>query len=535
MAEPDEMATYDIAVIGYGPTGATAANLLGGLGLKVVVIERDPDIYGRARAISTDEEVMRIWQSVGLADRLQADMLPNRPVAFVDADGVAFMESALAGGASGHPAQQFLYQPAVDQVLRQGVERFATNVEVLLEHECLRVLNTDRDVELMLADLRTDELRWVRASYVIAADGGSSPTRGQLGVSYSGRTYEERWIVIDAEIIEEWDGHDRLRFHCNPARPMVDCPTPLGHHRWEFPVQAGEDERVLLTDAGIWQMLRARGVTEDHVRIVRAVVYSHHVRIADRWRVGRIFLAGDAAHAMPPWIGQGMSAGVRDMSNLCWKLAAVLRGQAPESLLDSYQAERKLHVTEVTRRAVMVGRVINERRRAVASLRNHALRALSKVPGLVTRAQRFWWIPDARYRDGFLATGHPAVGWQLPQPWVRDATGATVRFDDAVGGQWALLHIGAPPVGARSWAELGVPQFELSGPGSGHRAGTIVDTSGALSRWMRAKKARTVVLRPDGFVYAAADFGHQLPAPPAGLAHPAAPAPVTPIRMGVTA
>ena len=252
------------------------------------------------------------------------------------------------------------------------------------------------------------------------------------------------------------------------------------------------------------------------------MVYSHHVRVADRWRVGRVFLAGDAAHAMPPWIGQGMSAGVRDVSNLCWKLAAVLRGQAPESLLDSYQAERKPHVTEVTRRAVLVGRVINERRRAVASLRNHVLRALSKVPGLVTRAQRFWWIPDARYRDGFLATGHPAVGWQLPQPWVRDATGATVRFDDAVGGQWALLHIGAPPAGARSWAELGVPQFELSGPGRGHRTGAIVDTSGTLTRWMRAKKARTVVLRPDGFIYAAADFGHQLPAPPAGLAHQAA-------------
>jgi 3-(3-hydroxy-phenyl)propionate hydroxylase len=300
-------------------------------------------------------------------------------------------------------------------------------------------------------------------------------------------------------------------------------------------VQDGEDERVLLTDEAIWDILRARGVTEDHVRIVRAVVYSHHVRVADRWRVGRTFLAGDAAHAMPPWIGQGMSAGVRDMSNLCWKLAAVLRGQAPESLLDSYQAERKPHVTEVTRRAVLVGRVINERRRALASLRNHVLRALSKVPGLVTRAQRFWWIPDARYRDGFLAPGHPAVGWQLPQPLVQDATGATVRFDDAVGGQWALLHIGAPPVGARSWAELGVPRFELSGPGSGHRAGAIVDTSGALTGWMRAKKARTVVLRPDGFIYAAAAFGHQLPAPPAGLAHPAAPATVTPIRLGVTA
>ena len=129
-----------------------------------------------------------------------------------------------------------------------------------------------------------------------------------------------------------------------------------------------------MTDEAIWALLSARGVTERHVKILRAVVYSHHVRVADRWRVGRVFLAGDAAHAMPPWIGQGMSAGVRDMANLCWKLAAVVRGQAPDALLDTYQSERKPHVTEVTRRAVLVGRLINERRRPLAWLRNQLLR-----------------------------------------------------------------------------------------------------------------------------------------------------------------
>ena len=124
-------------------------------------------------------------------------------------------------------------------------------------------------------------------------------------------------------MIREWDGHDRLRFHCNPARPTVDCPTPLGHHRWEYPARAGEDEKKLVTDEAIWQVLHDQGITDEHVEILRAVIYSHHVRVAERWRVGRVFLAGDAAHAMPPWIGQGMSAGVRDVANLCWKLAAV--------------------------------------------------------------------------------------------------------------------------------------------------------------------------------------------------------------------
>lgn len=489
--------TYDVAVIGYGPTGATAANLLGQLGLKVLVIERDPDIYSRARAISTDEEVLRVWQSIGLAERLQRDMLPDRPVAFVDADGRPFIETVIRGRGCGHPSQQFLYQPAVDSVLREGVARFA-NVEVLLEHECLRVTNRADDVELLLADLRTDTFKRLTARYVIASDGGSSATRGLLGIGYSGRTYGERWVVIDTKVLKEWDAHDRLRFHCNPERPTVDCPTPLGHHRWEYPAQAGEGEKDLVSDAAVWKVLREQGVTPEHVEVLRAVVYSHHVRVADRWRVGRVFLAGDAAHAMPPWIGQGMSAGVRDAANLCWKLAAVLRGQAADSLLDSYAAERKPHVTEVTRRAVLVGRVITERRPWLAAIRNHVARAVTRIPGADAAGQKFWWIPDAHYEDGFFAAAHPAAGWQVPQPTVDG-----VPLDDLLDGCWTLLYSGAAPVGAAAWADAGVPSVRVTEP--------------SLVRWLGDRKADAVVLRPDGFIYAATASGQPIPAPPAGL------------------
>ena len=508
---PPSAAHYDVAVVGYGPTGATAANLLGRLGLKVLVVERDPDVYSRARAISTDEEVMRVWQSIGLADRLSRDMLPDRPLTFVDTDGRTFIDMKVRSRGAGHPPQQFLYQPAVDRVLRDGVARFP-NVDVLLEHECLRALNKRDDVELMLADLRTDTFKRFRAAYVIAADGGASPTRGQLGVGYSGHTYAERWVVIDTKVRKGWDAHDRLRFHCNPARPTVDCPTPLGHHRWEYPARAGEDEQELLREDAIWKVLGDQGITPDHVKILRAVIYSHHVRVADRWRVGRVFLAGDAAHAMPPWIGQGMSAGVRDVANLCWKLAAVINGSAPDSLLDSYQIERKPHVTEVTRRACLVGRLITERNRTIATARNHLVRGLTRLPGVVTLIQRMLWIPDARYEDGFFAAGtHPAVGWQIPQPWVAIGAGGTVRLDDLLGGEWSVLHTGAPPAGAQAWAALGIPTIRISDP--------------TLTRWLRRKKASAVVVRPDGFIYAATESGEPLPAPPA----------IHPQRIGVSA
>ncbi len=242
-----DQTTYDVAIVGYGPVGVTAANLLGQMGLKVVVVERDPDIYARARAISTDEEVVRIWQQVGLADQLNADMQPGCGANFVDAKGVSFVRLLPKPRGNGHPPQQFIYQPALEKVLRAGVDRFP-NVSLLLEHECLRVIPRGDAVELMLADLTVDQLRRIRASYVIAADGGSSSIRGQLGVGFGGRTYAERWIVIDTKVLNEWPGHDRLRFHCNPERPTVDCPTPLGHHRWEFPVRDEEDEKDLLNE-----------------------------------------------------------------------------------------------------------------------------------------------------------------------------------------------------------------------------------------------------------------------------------------------
>ena len=291
----------------------------------------------------------------------------------------------------------------------------------------------------MLADLRTDTFKRIRASYVIAADGGSSPTRGQLGVGYSGRTYTERWVVIDTKVLKEWDGHDRLRFHCNPARPTVDCPTPLGHHRWEYPARADEDEQNLLREERSGRSSNDQGITAEHVKILRAVIYSHHVRVAERWRVGRVFLAGDAAHAMPPWIGQGMSAGVRDVANLCWKLAAVRRragtGLAARLLPGRTQAARhRGDPPRVLRRP--------DHHRAQPRRRRHSQ---SRVPCAVASARRvnavlvkMTWIPDARYDDGFFATArHRAVGWQIPQPWVIDDTGATVRLDDVLGGQWA--------------------------------------------------------------------------------------------------
>ncbi len=507
---------YDVAVIGYGPTGVTAANLLGAAGLRVVVVERDAEVFSRARAISTDEEVLRIWQRVGLAERLKLDMLADRPLDFVDARGRAILSAHPTPRGHGHPPQMFIYQPALEQVLREGVDRYP-NVEVLLRHECLRLRQDADGAELTVVGTGDDSVRRLRAKYVVAADGGSSLTRAQLNVGYEGRTYEDRWVVIDTKMIEPWPDHDRLRFRCDPARPAVDCPTPLGHHRWEFPILPGDDEERLTTDDAIHAMVSRYGIGQDQIKILRATVYSHHVRFAARFRVGRVFLAGDAAHAMPPWIGQGMAAGVRDVANLCWKLDAVVRGELPESVLDSYETERKPHVKEITRRAVFVGRIITDRRLAVTRVRDAVLPAVTRIPGVARRLQDSHWIPAAHYAEGFQARPRTkASGHQLPQPWVTGPDGTRARLDDVLGGRWLLLH-GARDTPRPAWDRSGVPSLTVLPAGARPAPGAVVDDDGVLLPWLTEHRATTVALRPDAYVYAAAPSGGQLPPPPAGF------------------
>ncbi len=225
--------TYDVAIVGYGPVGgATAANLLGGqMGLRVVVIERDPpDIYFRARAISIDEEVLRIWQQVGLADRLGADMQPGAGADFVDTNGVSIAKLLPADRGNGHPPpQQFIYQPAVEGgVLRRGVSRFP-NVSLLLQHECLRLTQRSDSVELMLADLTHDEFKRIRASYVIAADGGSSAIRGATGGDRLHGSHLLRALDRD-----RYQGHRRMAgprsapLSLQPRTPNGRLPYPVG-------------------------------------------------------------------------------------------------------------------------------------------------------------------------------------------------------------------------------------------------------------------------------------------------------------------
>ncbi|WP_169251801.1 bifunctional 3-(3-hydroxy-phenyl)propionate/3-hydroxycinnamic acid hydroxylase [Brevibacterium sp. 'Marine'] len=519
MPSSDRAIETQVAIIGYGPVGVSAANMLGRLGVDTVVIEKDEDLYNRARAIATDEEVIRIWQSVGLADELKDDMLFDCPIDFVGRDGRSFLSYTPKPRGHGHPTQLFIYQPALEQTLRDGVSRYP-NVRVLLGHEATRLSQDDDGATIEFRSSEDGSTGTVRAKYVIAADGGSSPTRGRLGVGFEGRTYEDRWVVIDTKVLREWPEVNRLRFHCNPERPAVDCPTPLDHHRWEFPVLPSDDEERLVTHEAIDELLNQQGIEPANVEVLRAVIYSHHVRFAEDWRCGRVFLAGDAAHVMPPWVGEGMASGVRDAANLTWKLAAVLQGSLPDAALDSYEEERKPHVRKLTFSAVACGRIITERRRLIAALRNPAMRAFAKFPKIGRVISDGDWFPDARYTRGMLG-GAPylrrdPIGWLIPQPHVLDAHGDTKLLDDALPKGWAVVTSGTAndPDGIDAWRRCGVPVVELLAPGSTPRPGALIDYDGSLGRWLRDHSATAVALRPDRYVYASAGRSRGLAAPP---------------------
>jgi 3-(3-hydroxy-phenyl)propionate hydroxylase len=280
-------------------------------------------------------------------------------------------------------------------------------------------------------------------------------------------------------------------------------------------VLPGEDEQTLVSHDYIWQLLRRHGRTPDDVEILRAVVYSHHVRFAARWRVGRIFLAGDAAHVMPPWIGEGMAAGIRDVANLCWKLAAVLRGELPDNALDSYEVERQPHVREMTRQAVRFGRVITERRRTLTVLRNIGFRAVMRIPPVRAYLREARWFPATVYRRGLLshATGSPAVGQQLPQPWVCTHHADRARLDDVLAGRWTLLHTG-PAAPWPTWPTDRAARLQITPAGSTPAPGAIVDTDHVLIPWMHRHRTTVLAVRPDAIVYAAATDGADLPPPP---------------------
>lgn len=498
----------DVAIVGYGPTGETAALLLGRLGVRTIVLERDLEPYAHARAVAVDDEVLRIWQSAGIAERLERDMELDVHARWKTPAGKVTFETHPTRSDNGHTPLAMIYQPAMDAVLRGSVDE-QESVEVRLGHEVTAIEQDAGGVRLTARHDGAEHV--VSARYVLACDGGSSGAREELGVELTGTTYEEAWVVIDAKVKRWWPEHGMLTFWADPERPAVDIPTALGHHRWEFPLREGESREEAESDAFLWRYLATHGVTPDHVDIVRHVIYVHHLRRAATWRRGRVLLLGDAAHMTPPWAGQGMCAGIRDAANVAWKLDAVLRGLGPDSLLDTYQPEREPHVHEMQQVARFLGWLIGASNPIVARGRDAFFGTMHRLPGVRGWIREMGFRRKPRLGAGFVAgpaARGSAVGRLMPQPRIATAAGSERALDDLIGQRFAILGLRAdprktlPPATVAAWERF-EPRWltvrgaeeEIAGPDE------VADLDGTLLALFERGDARYLIVRPDRYVY----------------------------------
>ncbi|MEG3177689.1 bifunctional 3-(3-hydroxy-phenyl)propionate/3-hydroxycinnamic acid hydroxylase [Sphingomonas sp. RB3P16] len=494
---------YDLVIVGCGPVGALAANLAAQAGLQTLVVDRHAAPHVLPRAVHLDHEMMRLFQGVGLADAIAPTMRETEGHLHVGADHgvIRYMGTAGRPKPFGWANDYFFYQPELEALLRGGLAQ-APTVTVSLDTTLDGFVQDDVGVSVQLGRNGTTDT--VRARWVIACDGARSDTRKALGIALDDLDFEESWLVVDAQVEQPvrfpdlWGVPEAANLQqlsvmmCDPRRPATIVPGRGNIRRWEFMLLPGEDDAAMMRPDAVAALLKPYldGVPYD---LIRATTYRFHGLIAERWRDGRVFLAGDAAHQTPPFFGQGMCHGMRDVANLIWKLALVERGDADAALLDTYQVERDPHVRSVVSAAVEAGRYICELDPERAAARDAAMREQQAGGAGRTAADL---IPA--YFSGVVVAGTRAAGERFIQP--RIGQGVTL-LDTVTGGGWRLFAVDAaatadavasPVLASLAALDLTIVDAEL------------IDDGGVLGAWLALHGARFVLVRPDFYVFGVA-------------------------------
>ena len=461
---------------GFGPAGAVCANLLGRLGVRTLVVDPSLTVYDKPRAFAFDHEIMRVFQNIGVARDVLPHTAPFTPSEYYGASGqlIKRLGSVPPPYPLGWPPNVVFNQPAVEKILRERAGTWPS-VKVELGTE-VEGFSASREVEIDLGKGRT-----IHSKYLVGCDGAASTVREALGIELEDLDFDEPWLVVDLLVNER--GLAKLPKvsiqYCEPARPATYLVGPQNHRRWEIMLLPGEDPRRM--EAKVWRLL-SRWVAPEDAVLWRAASYRFHALVAKEWRRGPVFIAGDAAHQQPPFTGQGMCQGIRDVANLAWKLAAVLKGEAGPALLDSYEAERKPHVERLTERIKEIGRLICERDPAAAAARDRRL--IDEAGGKIPTVPRQDLIPPLE--AGFLSPlAHPANGTLFPQPRLADGR----LMDDVTGTGWRTV-----------------------------RKGDLPEGEGVLAAWFERNRCGAALVRPDHYVYGVAKSAAELAAQKRSLA-----------------
>jgi 3-(3-hydroxy-phenyl)propionate hydroxylase len=504
-----EKDTRDVVIVGAGPVGLTLANILGLQGIRALVVDERDTLIDYPRGVGLDDEALRTFQSIGLAEQILPHTVPNQILRFFDANRRLLAEMAPPDAQFGWPKRNGFVQPMVDAELLSGLDRF-DHVEVRWGH---RMEACEESADGVTVRLSGENARSVKARYVVGCDGGRSATRRLMDVSFYGTTSPTRWLVID--VANDPLGHPNSEVGADPARPYASISIAHGIRRFEFMIHADESDEQAEDPAFIRRMLARLVPYPERVDVIRHRIYTHHSRIAGAFRSGRLLIAGDAAHLMPVWQGQGYNSGIRDAANLGWKLAAVVNGQADDALLDTYDVERRKHARAMIDLSTMVGRVISPTNRRVAALRDSLIRVASVVPTLKRYVLEMRFKPMPRYEQGAVFHDEPRsdtspAGTLFVQPRVDTRDRQDVLLDDVLGPGFAVLCWNNNPralLGADAferWKALGArfvearPLTQLHWTGHDDPDVVIVgDRTGGLKSWFDAHTESVLFLRPD--------------------------------------
>lgn len=482
-----------------GPVGSFAALLFAEAGLRVVAFERDAEVYRLPRAVMMDGEILRAFQRIGRAEEVSAMLRPNvgERAGFANSRR-EWLFGAVADemGPNGWPSASAFHQPELEAHLRRSALQHAA----VTGHVPAVVTGFEQSLDRVEIRATTDDGPiTAQARYLVACDGAGSGTRRTLGIGWQSLGYDRDWLVVDVTVEPGHTlGNDTLQV-CDPDRLVTHVVLKEPYRRWEFELLEGETREAMLEPAKILELIEP-WTPSDSVQIVRSAVYQFHAAVAEQWRSGRIFLAGDAAHQTPPFLGQGMNAGMRDVVNLAWKLSLVLRGEADPLLLETYEAERAAHATDLVEWAVAFGRLMEHLAEVEA-----AERAGRPVPPEPVE-QRSSGYGQGRaappLRAGAVATEQvsdsSSTGYLVRQPLLRDAHGHEVRLDDLLGSGFALVvrardRWPIEGVSARLIGELGVAVVSLDGfEVARGRLDSSIDRGDAL------------IVRPDRYVFGTA-------------------------------
>jgi 2-polyprenyl-6-methoxyphenol hydroxylase-like FAD-dependent oxidoreductase len=505
MQPESDRSVTDVAIVGYGPTGQLLALMLGRQGHRVTVIDRWPDLYPLPRAVHFDHEIARLLQAAGVIDDVRQVLEDTGIYQWRNAKQQVLMAMDWRGmGPSGWPVSNLFSQPELERVLDRHVKKWP-NVTVR-QGWSVRGLTQDAEgVELDIERGSVESGTWhaageretLRARYVIGADGANSFVRRTLGVSMHDLGFAFDWLVVDVIPQTERVWEPKTWQLCDPARPTTIVPGGPGRRRWEFMLLPGETLEAMNQASVSWKLLEPWDIRPDNARLERHAVYTFRGQWANQWRSGRVLLAGDAAHLMPPFAGQGMCSGMRDSAALAWRLDGLLRGRLPDAVLDSYGPERSGHVQALVAFSVELGKVICITDPAIAAARDEQMLGAATDPNFQPPPP-----PQPRLGAGLHAADTLGSGLLAPQGEI-EFQGRRGRFDDLVGRGWVLLARDARVLASLSPSQRAALQSQdthIVNLG----AGGVGDINGVYGSYLDSLGAVAVLMRPDFYTHGSA-------------------------------